>query len=105
MLFLEPLHGVTIGFATTSSVAFVDEWVPRGYELSGQGFMSMIGSLGQGLGLCIGGFFKGRVLYRVLASIVALRSLLLGIGNYLKAKSRTQQGGEDDRSRTQNVEL
>jgi hypothetical protein len=106
VLFLEPLHGVTIGFASTSSVAFADEWVPMGYESSGQGFVSMIGSLGQGVGLCIGGFFDGRMLYRVLASIVAFGSLLLGVGNYfLIAKPRTHQNGGDDQLRTLNVEL
>ncbi|KAL3826850.1 hypothetical protein ACHAXA_005692 [Cyclostephanos tholiformis] len=107
VLFLEPLHGVTIGFAITSSVAFADEWVPTGYESTGQGFMSMIGSLGQGVGLCIGAFLEGRMLYRVLASIVAFGSLLLGIGNYLTTKPRTQegQGGGVDQSRTQNLEL
>ena len=92
VLFLEPLHGVTIGFAITSSVAFADEWVPAGYESTGQGFMSMIGSLGQGTGLFIGGFLEGRLLYRVLASIVALGSVFLGMGSYLTTKPRTQQG-------------
>ncbi|KAL3763814.1 hypothetical protein ACHAW5_002318 [Stephanodiscus triporus] len=105
VLFLEPLHGVTIGFAVTSSVAFADEWVPKGYESSGQGFMSMIISLGQGTGLCIGGFLEGRMLYRVLAAIVALGSVSLGIGNYFATKPRTQQGGEEDQSPTQNMGL
>jgi hypothetical protein len=106
VLFLEPLHGVTIGFAITSSVAFADEWVPAGYESSGQGLMSMIGSLGQGTGLFIGGFLEGRMLYRVLASIVALGSVFLGMGNYLRTKPRTQQRGEEDQpSRTQKLGL
>jgi hypothetical protein len=105
VLFLEPLHGVTIGFAVTSSVAFADEWVPKGYESSGQGFMSMIISLGQGTGLCIGGFLEGRILYRVLAAIVALGSVSLGIGNYFTTKPRTQQGGEEDQCPRQNMGL
>ena len=105
VLFLEPLHGVTIGFAITSSVAFADKWVPAGYESSGQGLMSMIGSLGQGTGLFIGGFLEGRMLYRVLASIVALGSVFLGMGNYLTTKPRTQQGGEEDQPRTQKLGL
>ncbi|MFM7633232.1 MAG: MFS transporter, partial [Betaproteobacteria bacterium] len=82
VLFLEPLHGVTIAFAMTSSVAFADECVPRGYESSGQGFMSMIIGLGQFTGLCIGGVLGGRNLYRVLAAVVTLGSLPLGISRY-----------------------
>ena len=91
VLFLEPLHGFTIGFAGTSSVAFADEWVPAGYESSGQGFISMIGGFGQFVGLCIGGYLEGRVLYRVLAMIVTLGSLILGIGKCWTAKPRYQQ--------------
>ena len=91
VLFLEPLHGCTIGFAGTSSVAFADEWVPAGYESSGQGFISMIGGFGQFVGLCIGGFLEGRLLYRVLATIVTLGSLILGIGKYWTAKPHYQQ--------------
>ena len=79
VLFLEPLHGVTIGFATTSSVAFADEFLPRGFEASGQGFLSTIKCLGQFTGLLIGGYLEGRLLYRVLAAIVGLGSLVLAI--------------------------
>lgn len=91
VLLLEPLHGFTIGFAGTSSVAFADEWVPAGYESSGQGFISMIGGLGQFVGLCIGGYLEGRLLYRVLATIVMLGSLILGIGKCWTTKPRDQQ--------------
>ncbi|EJK75001.1 hypothetical protein THAOC_03288, partial [Thalassiosira oceanica] len=79
VLLLEPLHGVTIGFATTSSVAFADELLPRGFEASGQGFLSTIKCFGQFTGLLIGGYLDGRVLYRVLAAIVGVGSLLLAI--------------------------
>ena len=96
MLFLEPLHGFTIGFAGTSSVAFADEWVPAGYESSGQGFISMIGGLGQFMGLCIGGYLEGRQLYRVLATIVTLGCLTLGIGKCWTTKPRDQQDGPID---------
>ena len=46
MLILEPLHGITIACAMTTSVSFADEWVPSGYEASVQGFMSMMRGLG-----------------------------------------------------------
>ena len=88
VLFLEPLHGITIAFAFTSCVAFADQNVPSGYESSGQGFMSMIRSFGMFVGLCIGGFVEGRALYRLLALIVALGSLALGIGTYSAMKSQ-----------------
>ncbi|KAL7529597.1 hypothetical protein ACHAXR_003045 [Thalassiosira sp. AJA248-18] len=90
VLFLEPLHGITIAFATTSSVAFADEYAPAGYEASGQGFLSMIRSLGMFVGLCIGGLLEGRTLYRVLAVIVSFGSLTLGIGNYLATKPQKE---------------
>ena len=82
-LVVEPLHGVTIGFALTASVAFAAEWVPKGYEASGQGFLSMVRGLGQFIGLCIGGFLEGRILYRVLAVIVSVGSIMLAVGNHV----------------------
>jgi hypothetical protein len=85
-LILEPLHGITIGFVLVGSVAFVNEWIPKGYEASGQGFLSMIRSLGQFVGLCIGGFLEGRILYRVLAIIVSVGSVILAIGNHITTK-------------------
>ena len=90
MLFFEPLHGVTIAFANTASVDFADQFVPSGYESSGQGFISMIRGLGQVIGLCIGGVLEGRTLYRVLASIVTLGSIILGLGNYLGTTKHQQ---------------
>lgn len=85
-LLVEPLHGVTIGFILTASVAFAAEWVPKGYEASGQGFLSMVRGLGQFVGLCIGGFVEGRTLYRLLAVIVSFGSIMLAIGNYITTK-------------------
>jgi hypothetical protein len=82
-LILEPLHGVTIGFVTVGCVEFAAEWVPKNHESSGQGFLSMIRGLGQFVGLCIGGFLEGRILYRILAAIVTVGSVILAIGNYI----------------------
>ena len=93
VLFLEPLHGITIAFATTSTVAFADEHTPAGYEASGQGLLSMIRSFGMFVGLCVGGLLEGRKLYRVLAGVVTLGSLTLGIGNYLATKPVTKKEG------------
>lgn len=92
VLLLEPLHGVTIGFVLTGSVVFVDSLMPRGYESSGQGFLSSIMGLGQFVGLCVGGALEGRVLYRVLASIVALGSLVLAIGHRLSVRPAEVEG-------------
>ena len=93
VLLLEPLHGVTIGFVLTGSVAFVDGLMPRGYESSGQGFLSTVMGLGQFVGLCIGGVLEGRMLYRVLAGIVTLGSLVLAIGQYMSTKCSIHQTG------------
>jgi len=90
VLFLEPLHGVTIAFSNTASVDFVDSIVPKGYESSGQGFMSMIRSTGMLTGIFIAGFLEGRTLYRVLAAIVTVGSIILGLGNYISTSPRRQ---------------
>mmetsp|Transcript_22578 Transcript_22578/g.46470 ORF Transcript_22578/g.46470 Transcript_22578/m.46470 type:complete len:579 (+) Transcript_22578:178-1914(+) len=101
VLFLEPLHGVTIGFVKTGSVAFADTWVPKGYEASGQGFLSLIMGMGQFLGLCTGMFLEGRVLYRVLAGIVSAGSIILAIGQHVTTKQsqsiqqESESTGED----------
>jgi cyanate permease len=95
-LILEPLHGVTIGFVTVGCVAFAAEWVPSGYEASGQGFLSMIRGLGQFVGLCIGGFLEGRILYRILAAIVTVGSVILAISNHITT-IETPTPKEEDR--------
>ena len=95
-LLVEPLHGVTIGFVLTASIAFAAEWVPSGYEASGQGFLSMVRGLGQFVGLCIGGVIEGRTLYRVLAAIVGIGSFMLAISQYLSVR---EQKGETRGSR------
>eukprot|EP00581_Thalassiosira_minuscula_P011685 CAMPEP_0183718002 /NCGR_PEP_ID=MMETSP0737-20130205/11384_1 /TAXON_ID=385413 /ORGANISM="Thalassiosira miniscula, Strain CCMP1093" /LENGTH=463 /DNA_ID=CAMNT_0025947483 /DNA_START=203 /DNA_END=1594 /DNA_ORIENTATION=+ len=82
VLILEPLHGITIAFALTSSVAVVDSWVPKGYEASGQGLLSMIRGLGMFVGFCVAGYIDDRTLYRVLAAIVTVGVSILGIGRY-----------------------
>ncbi|KAL7445888.1 hypothetical protein ACHAXH_008662 [Discostella pseudostelligera] len=109
VLFFEPLHGVTIAFAMTSSVAFADEWVPKGYDSSGQGFMSMISGLGQFTGLCIGGVLGSRALYRALAVVVTLGSVPLGILKCwisLQSKRRGRiRGEEGDAQRNESIEL
>lgn len=90
VLLLEPLHGFTIGFVMTGSVAFVDSLMPKGYESSGQGFLSTVMGLGQFVGLCIGGVLEGRVLYRVLAGIVSIGSLILAIGHRLSVRPTSE---------------
>jgi len=119
VLFLEPLHGVTIAFSNTASVDFVDSIVPKGYESSGQGFMSMIRSTGMLTGIFIAGFLEGRTLYRVLAAIVTVGSIILGLGNYISTSpgrqhqvireeddtSTIQQTRQDDKGTTHIVEM
>jgi len=88
VLLLEPLHGITIAFASTSSVDVASSWVPRGYESSGQGFLSMIGQLGQFVGLCIAGYLDGRTLYRVLAAVVTVGASILAMGNHYATRKK-----------------
>lgn len=104
-LILEPLHGVTIGFVTVGCVAFAAEWVPKNHEASGQGFLSMIRGLGQFVGLCIGGFLEGRILYRILAAIVTVGSVILAIGNHITMiETLTPITEEEDRIRSSTPE-
>jgi len=91
VLLLEPLHGITIAFVMTSSVVVADSWVPKGYEASGQGFLSMIRGLGQFVGFCVAGYLDGRTLYRVLAAIVTVGISILGMGTYCSATKKENQ--------------
>ena len=97
-LILEPLHGVTIGFVTVGCVAFAAVF-PKGYEASGQGFLSMIRGLGQFVGLCIGGFLEGRILYRILAAIVTVGSVILAIGNHITIIETPTPNAEEEEDR------
>jgi len=90
-LLVEPLHGVTIGFVLTASIAFAAEWVPKSYEASGQGFLSMVRGLGQFVGLCIGGVIEGRILYRVLAVVVGVGSIMLAISHCLSVQEQKRE--------------
>eukprot|EP01082_Thalassiosira_pseudonana_P015070 g13493.t1 g13493 contig8:808080-809513(+) len=91
VLLFEPLHGVTIGFVSTASVSFVNDLMPRGYESSGQGFISTVSGFGQFVGLLIGGFIEGRTLYRVMAVIVSVGSAVLAVGSYATTKPSTDK--------------
>ena len=104
VLVLEPLHGITIGFVLTGSVAFVDSLMPTGYESSGQGFLSSVTGLGQFFGLCIGGVLEGRVLYRVLAGIVSFGSLILHIGYHFSIKFATEESNSSNGLQLKRVE-
>ncbi|KAL3797719.1 hypothetical protein HJC23_000264 [Cyclotella cryptica] len=105
VLLFEPLHGVTIGFVLTGSVAFVDSLMPKGYESSGQGFLSTVMGLGQFVGLCIGGLLEGRVLYRVLAGIVSLGGIILAVGYHLSMRSRLDETGSTNDVQLQRVNV
>lgn len=90
VLLLEPLHGITIAFALTSSVAVADRWMPRGSEASGQGLLLMVRSFGQFVGFCLASVLEGRTLYRALAAVVAVGMLILGMGNYFSATKQAK---------------
>ena len=96
VLVLEPLHGVMIGFVLTGSVAFIDNLMPKGMESSGQGLLSSVMGLGHFVGLCIGGVLEGRVLYRVLAGIVSLGSMILAVGHHLSTSTIEERGSTSD---------
>ena len=76
VLLFEPLHGVTYACASLSSVDFVAQFVPKGYEASGQGMLYSLRGFGSVVGLLFGGYFEDligpRIMYRVLATNVAI---------------------------------
>lgn len=76
VLLFEPLHGITYACASLSSVDFVAQLVPEGYEASGQGMLYTLRGCGSVVGLLFGGygaeFFGPRIMYRVLATIVSI---------------------------------
>uniref|UniRef100_A0A7S2KQ61 Major facilitator superfamily associated domain-containing protein n=1 Tax=Leptocylindrus danicus TaxID=163516 RepID=A0A7S2KQ61_9STRA len=93
VLFLEPLHGVTFACYRTASVEFVAQLSPDGFEASGQGLLSTLkGCIGAFTGLSIGGYveqqFGARVMYRGLAIVVALGTLVFDIAGRYKPPHR-----------------
>jgi MFS family permease len=73
-LVLEPLHGVTYACSTTAAVAFVAQFMPVGYEASGQGLVYLIRGVGSVTGLWLGGWatdvLGARIMYRGCAVLV-----------------------------------
>eukprot|EP00603_Paraphysomonas_imperforata_P001050 CAMPEP_0114446362 /NCGR_PEP_ID=MMETSP0103-20121206/19168_1 /TAXON_ID=37642 ORGANISM="Paraphysomonas imperforata, Strain PA2" /NCGR_SAMPLE_ID=MMETSP0103 /ASSEMBLY_ACC=CAM_ASM_000201 /LENGTH=310 /DNA_ID=CAMNT_0001618139 /DNA_START=195 /DNA_END=1127 /DNA_ORIENTATION=- len=76
VLLLEPLHGVTFGCLKISSVEFISQATPAGYDVTVQGLLASLQGLGSLLGSSVGGFVEQRygsdVLYRGAALIVAV---------------------------------
>lgn len=76
VLLFEPLHGVTIACASTSSVEYMAQLSPKGYEASGQGLLSGLGGIGGIIGLSLGGWiedtFGAKFMYRAYATVVAI---------------------------------
>jgi hypothetical protein len=74
VLVLEPLHGITYGCSQTAAVAFVAQFMPVGYEASGQGLIYLIRGVGSVNGLWLGGWatdvFGARIMYRASALLV-----------------------------------
>ena len=87
VLVLEPLHGITYGCAATSSVQYMAQLSPKGYEATAQGILSGVRGVGSIFGLSLGGWiddaYGPKILYRAYASIVAI-----GLGIFLFTDQR-----------------
>jgi Na+/melibiose symporter-like transporter len=105
VLFFEPLHGVTYACSVTSTVSFVSQFMPDGYEASGQGIIYVVRGSGSILGLFLGGWAEDvlgpRVVYRIFAIIVFVGSATFGIALAFRGKTRDHQV----LSQTENVEM
>ena len=81
VLLFEPLHGITYACASLSSVDFVANLVPVGYEASGQGMLQSLRGSGSVLGLLFGGWgaeaLGQRTMYRTLATVVTIGFTIL----------------------------
>jgi hypothetical protein len=75
ILFLEPLHGVTYGFSTISSVDYVAGSVPANLQATGQGVLGSLQSIGSLIAVGLGGYVEEEygsvVLYRGAGVLVA----------------------------------
>ena len=80
VLLLEPLHGITYASSATASVGFVTQFIPPGYEATGQGLLYFIRGAGSVLGLFFGGWLEEilgpRIMYRISATVVACGSVV-----------------------------
>lgn len=74
VLVFEPLHGITYACASLSSVEFVSQLMPEGYDASGQGLLFALRGCGSLIGCIAGGvgedYIGARTMYRLLAGIV-----------------------------------
>jgi hypothetical protein len=96
VLVLEPLHGVTYACSTTAAVAFVAQFMPIGYEASGQGLVYLIRGAGSVTGLWLGGWatdvLGARIMYRGCAVLVFIgMSVFAGVTRFHDPPAKIQQ--------------
>jgi hypothetical protein len=96
VLILEPLHGITYACSTTAAVAFVAQFMPVGYEASGQGLVYLIRGVGSVAGLWLGGWatdvLGARIVYRAGALLVLVgMSLFAGVTRFHAPPQNIQQ--------------
>jgi MFS family permease len=100
ILFLEPLHGVTFGCLKISSVEFVSQSTPKGYDVTVQGWLSALQNMGSLVGVSLGGYveehYGSEVLYRGAASIVTM-FLVLFMGVFVYEHSWKINGDSDSK--------
>lgn len=84
VLFLEPLHGVTIATVECASVSFVSKRTCPEYEATAQAILAFIHGVGFSVGGAGGGFimetFGSRVMYLTAGSMVFLATCLFMVG-------------------------
>ncbi|CAB9497821.1 expressed unknown protein [Seminavis robusta] len=87
VLLFEPLHGITYACASISSVDFVAQLMPSGYESSGQGLLHTLRGFGSVLGVLFGGigddWLGPRTVYRCLAAVVTVGLSVLAVTSSL----------------------
>lgn len=95
VLLFEPLHGVTYACSKTASVDFASASSPHGYEVTGQGIMSMLQGFGLILGLVVGGWvedtFSAVVLYRSYALVVTIGLIIFYMTTLVKSSKHNAE--------------
>ena len=96
VLLLEPLHGITFACSVTATVEFVSQFMPEGYEATGQGFLYVVRGCGSVLGLLFGGWAEdhlgARTMYRCFAAVVSVGAICFFVGGAIGSGEARHRG-------------
>ncbi|KAL7492377.1 hypothetical protein ACHAWT_003901 [Skeletonema menzelii] len=98
VLLLETLHGVSYAGGKAGSVEYIAQIAPKGFEATGQGLLIFVNYIGIVVGLFGGGHiqevFGPRTMFYVMATIVALGTVVLLIAEICLGAPKADNGNE-----------